>query len=126
MEELDKLNVQLPEHEQALRKAREDFARFQTDYEPRLKSYRDQFEQNRAELAAKEELLPGGIREAYLRLVTAQGDDALAAVDNRTCTACHTEITVQHRNDLLSGRLVTCKSCGRMLYPKDEPVPQPQ
>jgi predicted nucleic acid-binding Zn-ribbon protein len=49
-------------------------------------------------------------------LVTAKGDDALAAVTGRSCSACYTEITAQNYNELVREQFVPCKSCGRILY----------
>jgi predicted nucleic acid-binding Zn-ribbon protein len=49
-------------------------------------------------------------------LVAAKGDSAMASVQDRTCSACYTEITAQSQNDLLQERLVFCKNCGRILY----------
>jgi predicted nucleic acid-binding Zn-ribbon protein len=48
--------------------------------------------------------------------MAARGADAMAAVENRTCTACYTEITAQNYHELILGQLVVCKSCGRILY----------
>ena len=60
--------------------------------------------------------LPEDVRALYDRLVAAKGDSAMASVQDRTCSACYTEITAQSQNDLLQERLVFCKNCGRILY----------
>ena len=57
-----------------------------------------------------------GSRGMYDRLVAVKGDRAMSLVQDRTCTACYTEITAQNQNDLLQERLVLCKNCGRILY----------
>ncbi len=44
------------------------------------------------------------------------GPDGMAAVKNRSCAACSTEITAQSYNELLQEQFVACKSCGRILY----------
>jgi predicted nucleic acid-binding Zn-ribbon protein len=49
-------------------------------------------------------------------VVGSLGADALAAVQNRTCSSCYTEITAQQYNELLQQQVVLCKACGRILY----------
>jgi predicted nucleic acid-binding Zn-ribbon protein len=121
MEEAENLSGKLPELEKAVSQARDEAARFRKDYEPRVLVLREQFDKATLDLKEQEKLLPPAMLESYDRLVTSMGEDALSLVVNRSCTACHTSITIQHQNDLLSGRLVLCKSCGRMLYVEEQP-----
>jgi predicted nucleic acid-binding Zn-ribbon protein len=74
-------------------------------------------------LAAAEEKLPQDAREVYRRLVDRRGPESLAPVSGGICTGCYTGITPQMQNQLLLGELVVCKSCGRMLYLEEAPVP---
>ncbi len=113
---VDEATAQIPKMEEAVKKARDEVARVRQEFEPRLKEYQEQLEQARGQLKELGTQLPVAMGEQYERLVAARGEDALALVEKRNCTACQTEITIQARNDLLSGRLVLCKSCGRMLY----------
>jgi predicted nucleic acid-binding Zn-ribbon protein len=46
----------------------------------------------------------------------ARNDDALAAVTNRTCKGCFTELTNQGYLELSQHKFVLCKACGRMIY----------
>ena len=48
----------------------------------------------------------------YQRQVEGRGEDALSSVQDRNCPACYTAITAQSYNDLLAGRLVTCRCAG--------------
>lgn len=59
-------------------------------------------------------------KSTYIRLAAARGADALALSTRKSCTGCNMEVTGQQYNDLLSGRLVVCKSCARILYHPDE------
>jgi len=72
-----------------------------------------------AEVAAAEKFLPDEIVPQYRRSVQAHGADALAAVENRTCTSCHLQLTMQKIVELGSGKLMFC-SCGRLLYLPDK------
>jgi predicted nucleic acid-binding Zn-ribbon protein len=106
----------LPELEKAVQQAKEDLSRHEKDSTERVASLRAQLAEAQQQLAAVEAEVPADIRGGYNRVVNALGPDALAAVRDRTCSACHTEITAQNYNDVLQGRFVQCKSCGRILY----------
>src|SRR5947208_3475117 len=68
------------------------------------------------QLAELEATLADDIKPAYDRLIASKGEDAMSAVENKTCIACYTGITAQNYNDLVQGRFLLCKSCGRILY----------
>jgi predicted nucleic acid-binding Zn-ribbon protein len=108
--------ARIPELEKALKRAREDSARFEQDAQVRQASLAEQLRQTQQQLKDVEATMSEDIRSQYERLVNARGEDAMAAVHNRTCSSCYTEITAQMYNDLLSGRFVLCKNCGRILY----------
>jgi len=116
MADTEELAAKLPDLEKGLRQARADLVQFERDSQARLDDLRAQRERVLVQLTEIETTLPHDMRQHYERLVKAQGEDALACVEGRTCTACYTEITPQQSNELLSGRLVYCKSCGRILY----------
>jgi len=120
---VDEATAQIPKLEESVKKARDDMARVKQEFEPRLKQHQAQLDQARQQLKEQSSKLPLEIAEQYARLAAARGEDALARVEKRTCTACYTEITVQNLNDLLAGRLVQCKSCGRILYVQEEQPP---
>jgi predicted nucleic acid-binding Zn-ribbon protein len=116
MTESDERAARLPELEKAVQQAKEELARCETTSTERLASLRAQLAEAQQQLAAVEAEVPADLRGPYNRLVAAMGADALAAVRDRTCSACHTEITAQNYNEVLQGRFVQCKSCGRILY----------
>jgi predicted nucleic acid-binding Zn-ribbon protein len=102
--------------EKAVQKAKADLAKFEADQGERLGRFGAEREAALAQLAQVEENLPEDILMVYNREVNSRGEDALAAVQNRTCSACYTEITSQMFNDLSRGSFVACKACGRILY----------
>jgi uncharacterized protein len=57
--------------------------------------------------------------DSYRRLVHAHGAGALASVENRACTACHAILSPQDNLNVKTGKLIFCRSCGRLLYPPD-------
>ena len=60
--------------------------------------------------------LPGEILERYRRLVKNHGADALAVLDNRSCSACFTKLAPQDVVNVNTGKFVFCRACGRLLY----------
>ncbi len=116
MTEGEEQTAKLPELEKAVKQAKEELARYEQSSAERLVGLRTQLAEAQQQLAEAEAQIPGDFRGQYNRIVNAMGPEALAAVRNRTCSACHTEITAQNYNDVLTGQFVQCKSCGRILY----------
>jgi predicted nucleic acid-binding Zn-ribbon protein len=116
MTDSDDQAARVPQLEQGVRQAKEEYARYEQGVEERLASLRAQLAEAQEQLRQAEEQIPENVRERYDRVVKALGPDALAPVTNRTCSACHTGITAQHYNELQIGTVVMCKSCGRILY----------
>jgi predicted nucleic acid-binding Zn-ribbon protein len=108
--------AQLPELEKAVRQAKEEYAKFESGIQERLNGYQSQLAEARKQLQEREAELPANLRAQYERFVASKGPDALAAVQGRTCAACHTEITAQQANELQQELFVLCKACGRILY----------
>lgn len=81
--------------------------------EPRLKEEATQLESS---LRAAERTLPGQVAEVYRRLVHAHGAGALASVENKACTACNAILAPQECVQVNTGRIIFCRSCGRLLY----------
>lgn len=116
MAAVEEQTAKLPEMEKSLAKAKEDFATFERTAGDRVASHRQLLEQAQAKLKEVEATIPEVVRPTYAKLTGSRDDDGLAGVQGKTCVGCATEMTSQMHNDLLSGRLVLCKSCGRILY----------
>jgi predicted nucleic acid-binding Zn-ribbon protein len=114
--EIEERTAKMPELENNLREARAQAAQFERDYEARMASLAQQQQEVLQKLKEVEATLPEDIRPHYERLTNAKGEDALAVLSERTCSACYTEVTAQNYSDLVRGLFVLCKSCGRMLY----------
>ncbi len=106
----------LPDLEAALRKAKEEHARFDQDHAETLQRYAQERLKALEELKEQEALVPEDLRPHYNRFVAAKGPDALAAVANSVCSACYTEVTPQMGSELRRGNYLICKNCGRILY----------
>jgi uncharacterized protein len=108
------------ELERALKAGKDELARFESSSRERVVTMTDELRRTQAQLKEVEATLPDGIRKDYDRLVASRGEDALSLAKNGTCSACYSALTEQQRNDLAAGRLVLCKSCGRIVYLADE------
>jgi uncharacterized protein len=116
MAEIEERTAQLPELEKAVQQAKGEYAEFEKGSQARIQSLTEQLDETLRAVKEIESTLPADVRPQYDRLVAARGEDAMAAVEHRTCMACYTEITAQSYNDLMLSQFVLCKSCGRVLY----------
>jgi predicted nucleic acid-binding Zn-ribbon protein len=112
--------ARIPEMEKALAEARQEHTRAEQTSRQRVAELSAELSKAQAEMKGVEETLPEDVRPQYERLIAAMGEEAMALVSGRTCSACHTSLTAQAYNDLLAGRLVMCKACGRILYLPEE------
>jgi uncharacterized protein len=65
--------------------------------------------------------LSAPIRTRYERVIGGKGGTAVAAVKNRACGACFTNLPPQTINEIRKGlKVISCETCGRMLVWADE------
>ncbi len=121
MEEVEQLQAKVPELEKALAQSKKELADWDKTVKERQGVLNGELQTTMAQVKQVEPTLPEETKQQYDRMVGQRGEDALALVNGRTCGACYTEITAQMHNNLLAGRFVTCKSCGRILYLPEEP-----
>ena len=70
----------------------------------------------RGELQATERELADDVRERYDRVVKQKGADGMAPIEGQSCGGCFQQITGNMLSDMMMGRVLTCRSCGRLLY----------
>jgi predicted nucleic acid-binding Zn-ribbon protein len=118
---IDSLKPEVPKAEEAVTAAKQMLA----SEEARVRGERGQLEEElariRGELAAAEKELADDVRARYDRVVKHKGADGMAAADGQSCGGCHQQITSNMVSELLTGRIVTCRSCGRLLYTPHTP-----
>lgn len=115
-EQTDRQAAALPAVDKTIGEAKAEAARATKEIEARKGDLETRLKQVEKEITEVESQLPEDIRPVYERLVAARGEDALSAVQGRTCVACYTEITAQNYNEMRNGQFIVCKSCGRILY----------
>jgi hypothetical protein len=108
--------TKLPIMDGQVKKAKAEAADFEKTKLERKQQLDEELKRAQQELSTAEVSLPGDMGEQYRRLTKVRGNDALSLVTDKICSACYTAITTQNQNDLSQGKLVMCKSCGRMLY----------
>jgi predicted nucleic acid-binding Zn-ribbon protein len=114
--QIEEKTARIPELEKNLKEGRTQVEQFVRDYDERMARLAQEQKDVRQKLVEVEATLPEEIKPHYERLVNMKGEDALALVEGRTCTACYTEITAQNYQDLLRGVFILCKNCGRIIY----------
>ncbi|MFO0917743.1 MAG: hypothetical protein U0872_05435 [Planctomycetaceae bacterium] len=116
LEAVDRGQVEVKQFEQEVDAAERDLKNFVAEIEQRIPGLKEQAEALQTQVIDAEKFLPGDIAGNYRRLVQVHGADALAAVENRSCSNCYLSLTQQMIVELNSGKLLFCKSCQRLLY----------
>jgi uncharacterized protein len=117
MTEVDERTAKIPDLEAAVAKAKADFANFEKESAERIARLKSEAAAATQSLAAEDAKIPASIRGHYDRLVKAHGADALAAVENQSCSHCRVGVTAQHLADLAGkSEFFCCRICGRGLY----------
>jgi predicted nucleic acid-binding Zn-ribbon protein len=117
MAESEPLDKNVTQAEGALKEERAQVEREKAEARERTAADREalaELQAERKEIAAQ---IGGSLYAQYDRIRRARGGVALSeAVDGR-CSVCHMVIRLQFLQDLKhSGSLMTCESCGRILY----------
>jgi hypothetical protein len=120
MEKVDVQKANIPESEARVAKAKEELAKTQQQLRAEEDTLRSETKRLEAQLLETEKALPDDFREMYLRVAKAKGPDSMAAIENGSCGGCFQQLTINVVNEINMGRVVMCKSCGRVLYlPED-------
>jgi predicted nucleic acid-binding Zn-ribbon protein len=114
--EVDEKSALVPGLEQAVAQVKDEVAKFDAEVGPRQADLTAQQERAKKQLQEAETKIPPDLRPQYNRTIASLQHEGLAAVRDRTCTACFTEITLQNFSALQQESFVVCPSCGRILY----------
>jgi uncharacterized protein len=124
MEKLDGMKTHVPEADARVAKAKEELTKAQQQIRAEEESLRADVSRLEKELAEAESALPEDFRAMYQRVVNAKGEDAMAVVEGGSCGGCYQQLTTNMVNEINMGRVVLCKSCGRVLYLPEDTRPR--
>lgn len=116
LERVDKLDVDVGKAAQVLDAGNAELEKCRSSVATEADSIRSDLERLEGDLASAEGNLPGDFRDDYNRVIRAKGADGMSAADERICTGCGQQMTLNMQNDLLLSKPVFCKACGRLLY----------
>lgn len=116
LESVDRGQAELKTFEDEVAVAEADMKKFVQQIEQKVPGLKQKAEELTTQVVASEKFLPDDVMGLYRRLVQVHGADALASVQNSSCSNCFVKLTQQMIVEIKSGRILFCKSCGRLLY----------
>ena len=116
LEKVDQAQLKVKTAEREHAAADAETKRVAAEAEAAAPGLRAQAAELEAALKNAEKCLPGSVVENYRRLVQAHGAEALASIENRACTACHAILSPNSLVEINTGKILLCRSCGRLLY----------
>ena len=123
LERIDALKPTVPAAEKEVEETRKMLASATAAVEAEAGRLADEVARVRGELETVERDLPADVRDRYERIVKQKGADGLAAVEGQSCGGCFQSLTGNMLSDLLMGRIIVCRSCGRLLYSPESSAP---
>ncbi|MDA0818164.1 MAG: phospholipase [Planctomycetota bacterium] len=123
LERADAAKAEAPAAEQLVSAARERLSGKEAVVSQEKSEIEGELTRVGASLAEAEGELAADVRSTYDRVVRGKGADGLAAVEGESCGGCFQKITGNMLSELILGRLVACRSCGRLLYSGDTRSP---
>lgn len=116
LEQIDKCQSEIREREQDVIAAQAELARHEAEYAAEKTGFEAKKAALLQELSNAESCLPADIIPAYRRQLQAHGADALAPIENRSCSSCYLQLTQQLFVEIRGGKPLFCRSCGRLMY----------
>jgi predicted nucleic acid-binding Zn-ribbon protein len=123
LERIDSIRKTVPAAEAEVAAAKKVLAEVKARVAAETATVEGEIVRVKSELETVERDLPEDARESYRRIVKSKGADAMAAVEAESCGGCCQQITGNMLSELAMGRVVACRSCGRLLYlPESQPA----
>ena len=116
LDRIDAIKKSLPAAETAVESARKVLGETKARVAAEATQLDGEVQRLRAELEATERELPADIRDLYDRAVKQKGAEGMAPLDGESCGGCFRQITGNMYSELLMGKVIMCRSCGRLLY----------
>jgi len=123
LDRIDAVRKTLPATETAVEAARTQLAQTKSRVASEATSLEGEVQRLSVELESAERELPADARILYDRIVKQKGDEGLAPLDGESCGGCFHQVTGNMHSNLLMGRVVVCRTCGRLLYVPETQAP---
>jgi predicted nucleic acid-binding Zn-ribbon protein len=124
LERVDTVKKTLPTAETAVEAARKLLAETKARVAAEATQLDGEVKRLLGELETTERDLPADIRDLYDRAVKQKGAEGMAPLDGESCGGCFHQITGNMYSELLMGKVVMCRSCGRLIYVPERTVPE--
>jgi predicted nucleic acid-binding Zn-ribbon protein len=119
LERIDGLKPAVPAAEAEIETAKKLLAEAQAKVQAETGRLEVEVQRITGDLRTAEKELADDVREKYDRVVKQKGADGMSAVDGQSCGGCFQQLTGNMVSDLMLGRVIACRSCGRLLYMPD-------
>ena len=116
LDRIDELETAAAKADDELASARNELADFAAGIEEKAAGLRSEIERLEGDLADTEKDLPGDLKAQYQLVIRNKGAEGLAAAEDRVCTGCGQQITLNQQNSLKMSQPVFCGACGSLLY----------
>ena len=116
LERIDGLKPAVPAAEAEIDAAKKLLAAAQAKVQAETGRLEVELTRIKGDLQLTEKDLTDDVREKYDRVVKQKGADGMAAVDGDSCGGCFQQLTGNMVSDLMLGRVIACRRCGRLLY----------
>ena len=116
LDRVDSIKNTLPTAETAVEAARKVLGETKARVAAEGTHLETEVQRLRSELETTERELPADIRDLYDRAIKQKGEEGMAPLDGDSCGGCYHQITGNMHSELLVGKVVMCRSCGRLLY----------
>ncbi|WP_145112644.1 zinc ribbon domain-containing protein [Gimesia panareensis] len=116
MDKIDAKEGEAKSWEEKIKAAHDEAKKAEQEFESVKDALDEEIAECNSAITDAEQIIPADLKVQFERLVRSHGAGALANVAGKFCSACNVMIEPQRRVELNSGRLVFCKSCGRLLY----------
>ena len=119
LDKVDQAQRTLEEIDEQVAKAKADQATLNKANEAKAPGLLAIAEELNAQIRDHERTLSSEVAATYHRLVKAHGAGALTNVSGNACGSCFVELTRNQQVDLKLGKLLFCRTCGRLMYRDD-------
>lgn len=116
LEKIDLQEAEVDRCNQVLEGTKQETAKVTADVDARLATLRNDLELILKELEENEAQLPPDIKTDYRRIVEANGENAIAPIDDNCCGHCFTMLRPNIIDQLRLKTATFCPSCGCILY----------